>query len=100
MKARSVFACAATGIALMAFGATTAAAETVTGTVVPGPWSALFPCGPIGEVWVANFEVAAGEHAYAAINIDDDVIKPGQEVSIAANCQDPKFASSKISSPF
>jgi hypothetical protein len=162
MKARSVFACAATGIALMAFGATTAAAETATGTleispdvvmpgdsvsisatcddpgftlpagiesgaldsngltgekgadgvwrltgtatvkpdVAPGAWSALFQCGPNGEVWVADFEVAdSGEEPYAAIGIDDDVIRAGQEVRVAASCQDPNFVSSKIVSP-
>jgi hypothetical protein len=68
MKTRFVSACAATGIALMAFGATTAAAEST-------------------------------ERPYAAIGIDDDIIKSGQEVRVSASCQDPKFTSSKIHSP-
>jgi hypothetical protein len=162
MKVRLVFACAATGIALMAFGATTASAEPGSGTfkispgvvrpgdsvslsatcdyskftapaqiesgalvttnltgekgkdgvwrltgkttvrpdVAPGAWSALFQCGPNGGVVVADFKVeAAAEKSYAAIGIDDDVIKPGQEVRVSASCQDPRFASSKIVSP-
>lgn len=160
MKARFVFACAAAGIGLMAFGATTASAEgdvgtfeispgvvrqgdsvqlsatcadadmtvpapiesgalvptqmtgqqgedgvwhltgttTVTWGVKPGNWSALFECGP--GVVVADFVVEpGGEAPYAAIGIDDDVITPGQEVRVAASCQDPGFVRSGVFSP-
>jgi hypothetical protein len=158
MKARFISACAATGIALTAFGATTATAEGANGTfeispgvvrsgdsvnlsatcndpdftvpapiesgalvpaaltgkkggdgvwrltgttrvrpdLAPGPYSALFQCGAVGNVVVAGFQVMAAEKPYAAIGIDDDVIKPGQEVRVSASCQDPKFTSSKI----
>lgn len=161
MKARFVSACAATGIALMAFGATTASAEdanssfdispgvvlpggsvslsgtcdhpdftapawvesgalvptqlagqrgpdgvwrltgrtTVEADVIPGPWSAMFQCGPGGDVAVAEFTIGVAEEPYAAVGIDDDEIRPGQEVRVAASCQDPRFVSSKIVSP-
>jgi hypothetical protein len=161
MKIRLVSACAATGIALMAFGATTASAEdanssfdispgavlpgdsvslsatcdhpdftapawvesgalvptqltgqrgpdgvwrmtgttTVAADVTPGPWSAMFQCGPGGDVAVAEFTVEAAKDPYAAIGIDDDEIKPGQEVRVAATCKNPDFVSSVIVSP-
>lgn len=163
MKARLVFACAAAGIGLMAFGATTASAEegprgtfevspgvvkpgdsvslsatcdyadltvpapiesgalvpidmtgekgadgvwhltgktTVKTDVVPGDWSAILQCGGDDEYVVADFTVEpGGEPAYAAIGIDDDVIKPGQEVRVSASCQDARFVSSKVVSP-
>jgi hypothetical protein len=159
MKARFVFACAASGIALMGFGAGTAAAEgdawlsvspsvivqgdtvsltatcadpdfagsaqvesgalapvSLTGEkdengvwqlsaettartdVTPGPWSAMFQCGT-GDVVVEFQTYGLPEEPYAAIGIDDDVIKPGQEVRVAASCQTDEFVSSKINSP-
>lgn len=72
---------------------------TVEEDVTSGPWSAMFQCGPGGDVAVAEFTVEAAEEPYAAVGIDDDEIKPGQEVRVAASCQDPRFVSSKIVSP-
>lgn len=66
--------------------------------VKPGPWSAMFQCG--SDDVVAEFQTyGLPEEPYMAIGIDDDVIKPGQEVRIAASCQSEEFVSSKISSP-
>lgn len=73
---------------------------TVLPDVEPGAWSVMFQCGAgDGGTVVADFKVEAAEEAYAAIGIDDDVIKPGQEVRVAASCQDSRFVSSKVVSP-
>lgn len=72
---------------------------TVRPETNPGDWSALFQCGPEGNVIVAEFEVLPPENVYAAIGIDDGVIRPGQEVRVAASCQDPRFTGSKSVSP-
>ncbi len=74
---------------------------TVKDNAQPGMGSALFQCGP-RDVAVAEFTILDdGRPAeyYAAIGIDDDEIKPGQEVRVAANCQHPDFLSSRIESP-
>lgn len=70
------------------------AETTVRTDVTPGPWSAMFQCGT--DDVVAQFETFA---PYAAIGIDDDVIKPGQEVRVSASCETEEFVSSKIVSP-
>lgn len=72
---------------------------TVLPDVEPGQWSALFQCGPEGNVVVAQFEVGTVGEPYAAIGVTDKVIKPGQEVQVTAGCHDARFESSKIESP-
>ncbi|MBB4906909.1 hypothetical protein [Actinophytocola algeriensis] len=85
MKVRFVLACAVAGLALTAFGAGSASAEGDTA---------------LGEGAVARFQTyGQAEEPYTAIGIDDDVIKAGQEVRVAASCQTEEFVSSKIISP-
>lgn len=74
---------------------------TVKEDAAAGKGSVLFSCAP-GDVAVAEFTIVADEEPevhYAAIGIDDDEIKAGQEVRVAANCQDPEFVNSTIESP-
>lgn len=74
-------------------------AETTARTdVTPGPWSAMFQCGT-DDVVVQFQTYGEAEEPYAAIGIDDDVIKPGQEVRVAASCQSDEFVRSTINSP-
>lgn len=74
---------------------------TVKDNAQPGPGSVLFQCAP-GDVAVAEFTIVGDEEPgeyYAAIGVDDDEIKAGQEVRVAASCQTSEFVSSKIVSP-
>jgi hypothetical protein len=64
--------------------------------ITPGPSSAMFRCG--ADDVVVEFQTY-GDAPYAAIGIDDDVIRAGQEVRVAASCQTEEFVSSKIVSP-
>jgi hypothetical protein len=75
------------------------ATTTVRPDVKPGTGSALFSCGPIGDVTVGEFTILPPENPYAAIGIDDDEILAGQEVRVSANCRDPRFVSSQVFSP-
>jgi hypothetical protein len=74
------------------------AATTARTDVTPGPWSAMFQCGT--DDVVGQFQThGVAEEPYAAIGVDDDVVRAGQEVRVAASCQTDEFVSSAIDSP-
>lgn len=158
MNARFGFACAAAGIAMTTFGATTASADegntgslgffdnparpgqeigffgscdapdfvsatlasdvlvadevygtddgdggwklngqaTVVADAQPGSYDVSFQCGT--TTVTAPLTIEADEPVYRAIGVQDDVIKPGQEVTVVASCQDEAFTSSTVAS--
>lgn len=157
MKARFVFACAAAGIAMTAFGTTTASAdESFTGTLefssdvarpgdsvdifgtcddpaftsapvlsdildasdltrtgdgnggfllwsvgtvkaaaTPEWWPVSFMCGDTLVQGHLRVEI----EGHAAIGIQDEVIRPGQEVLVVASCASRDFVNGKVDSP-
>lgn len=71
---------------------------TVKEDAEPGQGSAAFPCGPDHNFIVAEFTIAVDQH-FGDVSINPEIAKPGQDVSIAARCQDPEFTGSKVTSP-
>jgi hypothetical protein len=62
-----------------------------------GPATASFTCGD--QTVVAKFQVISKDTPHMALGLDPGMAEAGQDVRISATCLDPRFVSSKITSP-
>jgi hypothetical protein len=77
-------------------GTTLSARATVKPDATPEIWPVSFTCG---AQQVQGYLRVTEEKVRASIRVEGRDIRPGQEVTVAATCDDPKFTSSKVISP-